>query len=137
YGRNPVALHALRLLDSPEQLQKVRIGFLPAGLTFAKVPQVDAGEDDFPGSCSFQGLNIFQHVRNGVASAMPSGEGDRTKTAIVIAAVLNFEKHPGAVIRGIGCRKPVYLFDVAGADPGAVSFRQAADMLSQVKLFGG
>ena len=76
-----------QLCDQPDQIE----------FTLAILPDVDAGQHNFPIASCHKDLGLSDHVIQEATPLMPACEGDETEAAHHVAAVLDLEQRSGGV----------------------------------------
>src|ERR1044072_3487121 len=136
-GRDAVTLNTFQLIQRLYQFKESFFALFATVQSLTKITQVYTGEHNLFYAVLSQCSCILQHVLHTVAAAFAAGHGDGTEAAVIIASVLYFQEGTGTVVQRVRRVEGVDIFNIAGADPGAVTFGKRFQVIYDIELFGG
>jgi hypothetical protein len=124
-GGDAEAIYAFDFVQGHHQIGKA---FFSLAIHDAKVPNIYACQDHLFHFGSSNGSGSFQNLSDAGAPTFSPGEGDGTKGATVIAAVLHLQKGSGAVIDVKGGFEAGGCADLGGQYLGFLFLRKAVQL---------
>ena len=124
-----------------KQSQKIGLAAEPPGfgiLVFAKVTDIDTGQDDFFRPHGGYGVGIGYDLIDGLTATFTSRQRDGTKSTIVIASVLDLQERTGSITkreRLIKVRNGLNILYCHEAFAGGVP--QLIDVIQNLEFFTG